>query len=107
MVQGIVNALTDVRLRGGGAKVFPAAFGGHPEDTGSGVLIAIFQGTLDSVFVVAEAGVGAAEFLFQLILALPKGIGDELQKDQTEDNVLVLLRFGKVGFFGVLPISEA
>ena len=41
--QGVVDALTDIRLLGGGAQRFPTGGFGYPEDVGRGVIVAVFQ----------------------------------------------------------------
>jgi hypothetical protein len=71
-----------------GAQGLPAAFGGDPEDTGARVFVAVFECPLDGVLVVAEAGVGRAEFLLQSIRRCPKASETNLRKTRPRTTCL-------------------
>jgi hypothetical protein len=75
---GFVDQLTDGGLLGVRLQVGPTRLLGHPENILSRILIA---------HVVIALGIGC--FLQQIDVALFKRIGDVLQEDQTEDDVLV------------------
>jgi hypothetical protein len=89
-VSAIVDALADVRLLGGGAQRFPARGLGHPEDIDLAVVVAVFEFCRDQfggVEMVIVVGVGKAPRQF----GTPRGegVGDVLDEDQPEDQVLV------------------
>ena len=88
-----VDAHADVGLLGLGADRLPAGGGRHPEHVGHGVVVAFFQrfGVVGGVGQVEVAGF-VPECGLQLGAALVEGIGDVLQEDQAEDDVLVLGR---------------
>ena len=74
----VVDELADGGLLGLRLQVRPARLGRHPED----VLRAVLVGVL---------GVGALRLLgFELRVLLLEGVGDVLEEDQAEDDVLVL-----------------
>ncbi len=77
---GVIDQLTDGRLRRHRLQVFPARLGRHPEDAGGAVFIGVF-------------GVGALLFLrFEFGVLGLEGVRDVLEEDEAEDNVLVLRR---------------
>ena len=77
---GVVDQLADAGLRGVGLEVRPARLLRHPEDAGG----AVFVGVL---------GIGAVGALrLQLGVLFLEGVGDVLEEDQAEDDVLVLGR---------------
>ena len=76
----VVDQRADGRLRGAGLQVRPARLLRHPEDAGGAVLVAVF-------------GVGALRLLrLELGVLGLEGVGDVLEEDQAEDDVLVLGR---------------
>ncbi|MEA3220284.1 MAG: hypothetical protein OZX49_01390 [Immundisolibacter sp.] len=77
---GVVHQRADGRLRGVGLQVRPARLLRHPEDAGGTVLVRVFR-------------VGALGFLrFELGVLGLEGVGDVLEEDQAQDDVLVLGR---------------
>src|SRR5581483_991826 len=75
---GIVNELTNRRLRRHRLEVLPARLGRHPEDANRAVLVRIFR-------------IGALRLLRQeLFMLCLERVGDVLEKDQAEDDMLVL-----------------
>ena len=75
---GVVDELADGRLAGLRLQVRPARLGRHPEDALGAVLVGIL-------------GVGALRLLGdELGVMLLEGVGDVLEEDQPEDDVLVL-----------------
>jgi len=79
---GVVHHLADGGLLGVGLQVRPAAFLGHPEDVFGFVLVFVF-GVGTRVVTLARD---------QLGMVLVEGIGDVLEKDEAEDDVLVFRR---------------
>ena len=78
----VVDELADGRLLGAGLQVRPAAPRRHPEDVLGAVLVRVF-------------GIGAGVVAFagdELGVLLLEGVGDVLEEDQAEDDVLVLGR---------------
>ena len=76
----VVDQRADGRLRGVGLQVRPARLLRHPEDVRGAVLVRVF-------------GVGALRLLrFELGVLRLEGVGDVLEEDQAEDDVLVLGR---------------
>ena len=76
----IVDQRADGGLRGVGFQVLPARLLWDPEDTGGTELVGIF-------------GIGALRSLrFQLRVLRLERVGDVLQEDEAEDDVLVLGR---------------
>ena len=76
----VVDERADGGLRGAGLQVRPARLLRHPEDAGGAVLVGVF-------------GVGALLLLrFELGVLGLEGVGDVLEEDQAEDDVLVLGR---------------
>ncbi len=76
---GVVHHLADGGLLGAGLQVRPAAFLGHPEDVLGFVLVLVF-------------GVGTRVVTFardQLGVVFVEGIGDVLEENEAEDDVLV------------------
>ena len=62
------------------------AFGRHPEDAAAGVLVGVVDELGDLVLVVAVGGELGAD----LLAALVERVGDVLEEDEPEDDVLVL-----------------
>ena len=83
---GVVDQRGDVGPRGQVLEVLPACLGRHPEDPLGGVLVAALQQAFDL------RPADAFGFQFPLELAAPrlKGVGNVLQEEQAEDDVLVL-----------------
>jgi hypothetical protein len=79
---GVVDVLADARELGVGLQVGPAGLPGDPEDIGAEVLVAVLG---VGALVVALAGE-------QLGVMLVEGVGDVLEEDQAEDDVLVFCR---------------
>ena len=76
----VVDQRADGRLRRAGLQVLPARLLRHPEDAGGAVLVGVL-------------GVGALRLLrFELGVLGLEGVGDVLEEDQAEDDVLVLGR---------------
>ena len=75
---GRVHGLADGGLARVGLDVGPASIGGHPEDVLGAVLVRVLR-------------VGAlVTFGLQLGVGLLEGVGDVLEEDQAQDDVLVL-----------------
>ena len=75
---GVVHELADGGLLGLRLEVRPARLGRHPEDALGAVLVRVL-------------GVGALRLLGdELRVLLLEGVGDVLEEDQAEDDVLVL-----------------
>ena len=92
---GIVDALADVRLLGGGTDGFPARGFWHPEYVYFFVVVAVFQlfgYERGIVEVVVILGIGKAAS--QLGTAGGEGVGDVFDEDQAGHEVLV---FGGIG----------
>ena len=83
---GVVDQRGDVGPRGLVLEVLPACLRRHPEDPLGGVLVAVLQQAFDL------RPADAFGFQFPLELATPrlKGVGNVLQEEQAEDDVLVL-----------------
>ena len=83
---GVVDQRGDVGPRGQVLEVLPACLGRYPEDPLGGVLVAALQQAFDL------RPADAFGFQFPLELAAPrlKGVGNVLQEEQAEDDVLVL-----------------
>ena len=79
---GVIHDLADGGLLGAVLQVAPAGGGGHPEDI-LGLVLVLVLGV--GTFVVALAG-------HELGAVFLEGVGDVLEEDETEDNVLVLRR---------------
>ncbi len=77
---GVVDELADRRLLGGGLKGRPPRFLRDPEDVLGEVFVAVFG--VGAVLLVGHEG----------RVLLLEGIGDVLQEDEAEDDVLVLGR---------------
>jgi len=91
---GVVHDLADSRLFGIGLQVRPAGFLRHPEDVDRPVLVRVFR-------------VGPmCPFGLELGVLLLEGVGDVLEEDQAQDDVLVLGRV-HVGAEGVGGFSRA
>ena len=76
----IVDQRADGRLRRARLQVLPARLLRHPEDAGGAILVRIFR-------------IGALRLLgFKLGVLGLEGVGDVLEEDQAEDDVLVLRR---------------
>ena len=77
----VVDELADRGLRGVGLEVRPAGLLRHPEDVGGAVFVGVF-------------GVGALRLAAASSSACLRleGVGDVLEEDQAEDDVLVLGR---------------
>ena len=76
----VVHQRADGRLRGAGLQVRPARLLRHPEDVDGAVLVGVLR-------------VGALRLLrLQLGVLRLEGVGDVLEEDQAEDDVLVLGR---------------
>ena len=77
---GIVDDLSDLRLRRSGLQMGPACLLRNPEDAGCPVLVRIFR-------------VGAVSLLRdELIVLRLKSIRDVFQKNKAKDDVLILCR---------------
>ena len=75
---GVVDRLADGRLPRFGPQPRPARLRRHPEDVGRPILIGVF-------------GVGPlVAFRLQRRVALLEGVGDVLEEDEAQDDVLVL-----------------
>ena len=83
---GVVDQRGDVGPCGLVLKVLPACLGRYPEDTLGGVLVAVFKQAFDL------RPADAVGFQFPLEFSAPrlKGVGNVLQEEQAEDDVLVL-----------------
>ena len=91
--QGIVDALADVGLLGGGTQRLPARRLGHPEDIDLAVVVAVFQfagqqrgGAVGQKVFVGRIGEAGG----QLGALGLEGVGDVLDEDEAEHEVLVL-----------------
>ena len=74
---GVIDALTDVRLFGGGMHQIPAGRRGHPEHAFRRVFITIF-------------GVGAWTLIEDFRMALGEPVRDVLQEDEAQYHMLVV-----------------
>ena len=83
---GVVDQRGDVGPRGLVLEVLPACLGRYPEDPLGGVLVAVLQQAFDL------RPADAFSFQFPLELAAPrlKRVGNVLQEEQAEDDMLVL-----------------
>ena len=78
----VIDDLADGRLLGAVLEISPARGGRHPEDVFGAVFVRIF-------------GIGAGVFAFacdQLRVVFFEAVGDVLEEDQAEDDVLVFRR---------------
>jgi len=83
---GVVDQRGDVRPRGLVLEVLPARLGWHPENPLGGVLVAVLQQAI-------ELWTGDAVGLqlgLQFLASRLEGVGDVLQEQQAEDDMLVL-----------------
>ena len=79
-VHRLVQERTDLRVLGGCLESFPSGLGWDPEDVLGAVLVGVF-------------GIGAVGDLGEeLLAACLERIGDVLQEDESQDDVLVLGR---------------
>ena len=75
---GVIHGSADGRLMRLGLELGPSGLGRHPEDVLGDVLVRVF-------------GIRAfANLSLQLGVGFLKGVGDILQEDETQDDVLVL-----------------
>ena len=91
--QGIVNALADVGLLGAGTQCLPAGALGHPEHVDLAIVVALLQllGQKLGVCVVEVVVVTlVGEAALKLAPARLEGVGDVLDEDETQHDVLVL-----------------
>ena len=95
--QRVVDALADVGLLGGGTQRFPACGPGHPEDIDLAVVVAVFQLRLDDISQQGRRAAGQevlvgriGEAFRQLVAFGTEGVGDVLDEDEAEHQVLVL-----------------
>jgi len=82
---GIVDQGGDVRPRGLVLEVLPARLGRHPEHPLGGVLVAAFQ----QAFQLRAGDAVGFQFGLELVPARGERIGDVLQEQQAEYDVLV------------------
>jgi len=75
---GIVEKLADLRVFGPALEEGPAGLGRNPEDVFGQVLVAVFR--------------VSALFLFQCGVFFLEGVGDVLEENKAEDNVLGIPR---------------
>ena len=86
-----VDPRADVGLLGRLAQVFPAVAFRDPEDAFGGVLVAVLEDRLLRRFVGHEVvRARVVDQTGQLVVADHEGVGDVLEEDQPEDDVLVL-----------------
>ncbi len=83
---GVIDECGDVRAGCLVLEVRPARFRRHPEDTLGGVLVPVLEETLKLL----TGDVVGFEFGLQFFTAGFEGVGDVLQEEQAEDDVLVL-----------------
>ena len=74
---GVIDALTDVRLFGGGMHQIPAGRRGHPEHAFRRVFVTVF-------------GVGAVPFREDFRMTLGEAVQDVLQENKTQHHMLVV-----------------
>ena len=83
---GVVDQRGDVGAGGLVLEVRPARLGRHPEDALGGVLVAVFE----QAFELLAADAVASQLGLELVAAGLEGVGDVLEEEQAEDDVLVL-----------------
>jgi hypothetical protein len=83
---GVVDQRRDVGARGLVLEVGPARLGRNPEDPLGGVLVAVFQ----QAFELRASDFVGFEFGLEFRAAGLERVGDVLQEEQAEDDVLVL-----------------
>ncbi|MCY1296253.1 hypothetical protein D9M70_456280 [compost metagenome] len=91
--QGLVDALADIHLLGGGANRLPACRFRHPEHVDLTVVVAVFQLGIERLRVVVAKVVVivlVGQLAFQLDAAAGEAVGNVLEEDQPKHNVLVL-----------------
>ena len=86
---GVVDDFANGGLFGAGLEVMPAGFFGNPEDVFGAVFVGVF-GVGAGVIVIACEEFGAHFF---------EGVGNVLEKDEAEDDVLVFRRVHVVAEF--------
>ena len=82
---GVVDQRGDVGTGGLVLEVRPAGFGRHPEDALGRVLVAAFE----QAFELLALDAVLFQFVFELVAPGLEGVGDVLQEEQAEDDVLV------------------
>ena len=83
---GVVDEGSDVRARRLILQAGPTCFGWHPEDSLGGVLVAALQQQIE----LRATDSLSFQFASEFVAARLKRVGDVLQKEQAENNVLVL-----------------
>ncbi len=87
---GIVDELPDVRLLGVGLQEVPAGLSRKPRHVGLGVVVTVVEGRLPELRVLEiEDASWVGNFDRGLAATMLEGLGDELEEDQPEDEVLV------------------
>ena len=86
-VHGVVDQLADARALGLGRQVIPAGAFGDPEDAFARVLVDVVEELLRAG---TRARSSASELGADLVAALGERVGDVLEEDQAEHEVLVL-----------------
>ena len=85
-VHRVVDQLADARALGLDRQRVPAGAFGNPEDAVAGVLVLVVEELLNAV----RRHLVGEELGADLVAALGEGVGDVLEEDQAEDEVLVL-----------------
>ncbi len=88
--ESVIDPFADVGLLGLVADVLPACRFRHPEDIRHRVEIAVFQQMFELAgFADEKLTVRVGEFPLQLVEAFIEGVGDVLEEDEAEDDMLV------------------